>query len=372
MVIEKIDSVSDFQALRPQWDDLLAHSGSDCLFLTWEWMFSWWQHFGAGRELALYAGRSGDALDLIAPFATRPPQLLRGKPWGALEPLGVGSVGSDYLDVVVRQDREREGLDRLATRLREDGVVLSVPRTHADASCVRELAERLARHGWFVDAAPATVAPYIPLAAHTWESYLDSLGREHRSNFRRRLRKLQERFDVRIDRAGTDAEREQALEVLIRLHNDRWRSRGGSTAFHQTPLVHFHQRFSRLALEREWLRLYLLRLDGEAVAALYGFRYADTFLFYQSGFDPRFAPQGVGLVLMGLVIREAIAEGAAEFDLLHGAEPYKFLWSGQTRELSNLELYPPTARGVVSHRLSDLSRTARAAVRRVASSASAV
>ncbi len=370
MVIERIDRIADFQALSAQWTSLLAHSGSNCLFLTWEWMFSWWQQFGHDRQLAIYAGRSGDDLEVIAPFATRPPQLLRGKPWGTLEALGSGSVGSDYLDIILRTGREREGLDRLATRLRDDRVVLTVPRMHADAAYVRELAERLECGGWLVDTAPAAVCPYITLAAHTWESYLDSLGREHRANFRRRLKKLQERFDVSLDAVVTESERQHALDVLIDLHTARWKSRGGSTAFHTPALVAFHHSFSRLALQRGWLRLYQLRLDGAPVAALYGFRYDDTFLFYQSGFDPDFAAHGVGLVLMGLVIQQTIKEGAAEFDLLHGDEPYKFLWSGQTRQLSNLELYPPTARGVVSHRLTDLSRAARAAVRRVAWSSS--
>ena len=58
---------------------------------------------------------------------------------------------------------------------------------------------------------------------------------------------------------------------------------------------------------------------------------------------------GVGLVLMGLSIRAAIDEGAGEFDMLWGTEPYKFLWARETRLLQRIELFP-THLGGTLHR----------------------
>lgn len=364
--LERLVRAADLPALEGPWRDLLADSAADCLFLSWEWQYTWWRHFGAGRTLAIYTARTGDRLDLIAPLVARERQPLRGRPFLTFEPLGTGSVGSDYLDVIARRGCERELLDALARRLAADRLLLAFPRVHADGAAAGELAERLQPEGWTVQSRPASICPYITLAAHTWESYLDSLGKEHRANVRRRLRKLRDGFDVRLERAETDGARRQALGALVDLHTRRWNTRGGSTAFHLPALVRFHEDFSRIALERGWLRLYVLRLDGEPVAALYGFRYGATFLFYQSGFDPRFAPHGVGLALMGLVIREAIAEGAAEFDMLHGDEPYKFHWAGRQRELRQLELYPPTMRGRIACRLTGFARAARAAARTAA------
>lgn len=364
--VELLTNAEDLQALEGPWRDLLADSAADCLFLTWEWLFTWWRHFGNGRQLAVYAGRTGDRLDVLAPLIARERQPLRGRPFLTFEPFGTGSVGSDYLDVIVRRGCERDALDALANRLREDRVLLSFPRVRAEGTAAHELGGRLQHDGWHVQSVNGTVCPYITLAAHTWESYVDSLGREHRANVRRRLRKLQDAFDVRLERAFDDATRRDALQILVDLHTRRWDARGGSTAFHLPALVGFHEDFSRLALERGWLRLYVLRLDGEPAAAIYGLRYGSTFLFYQSGFDPRFAQHAVGLALMGLVIREAIAEGAAEFDMLHGDEPYKFLWAARQRGLHHLELYPPTARGTWSRRITRVARATRAAARTAA------
>jgi len=361
--VERLSRTEDLQALEGPWRDLVADSAADCLFLTWEWLFTWWRHFGTGRQLAVYVGHDSDRLDLLLPLATRERQPLRGRPFLTFEPLGTGTVRSDYLDVVVRRGCEPEALGMLADRLRRDRVLLSFPRVRADGSAAHELGARLTMDGWRIETADASVCPYITLASHTWASYLDSLGREHRANVRRRIRKLEDNFDVRLERASDETSRREALRILVDLHTRRWNGRGGSTAFNHPALVRFHDDFSRLALERGWLRLYVLRLDGEPAAALYGMRYGPTFLFYQSGFDPRFARHAVGLALMGLVIREAIAEGAAEFDLLHGDEPYKSLWAGRRRQLQHLELYPPTPRGRWSRRLTRLARTARGAAR---------
>ena len=77
--------------------------------------------------------------------------------------------------------------------------------------------------------------------------------------------------------------------------------------------------------------MYVLRLNGAPVAVMYGFLYNGTFSFYQHGFDDQYQQHSIGLVLMALSIRAAIEEGAGEFDMLWGLEPYKFLWAHDTR-----------------------------------------
>jgi CelD/BcsL family acetyltransferase involved in cellulose biosynthesis len=157
------------------------------------------------------------------------------------------------------------------------------------------------------------------------------------------------------------------MDLVMELHNMRWRDRGGSDAFDTPGLVAFHREFSRLALDRGWLRLYVLRLNRQPAACLYGFLYGPTFYFYQSGFDSAYQKQSVGLVSMGLGIQHAIEEGAEEYDLLHGDEEYKSHWSRESRELSRLELYPPGGMGRICRGAVGFERAARRLARRVIS-----
>lgn len=362
--IERIEDAERFALLREEWNGLLRESDADCLFLTWEWLHTWWRHLGGRRRLFLLAVRHGEELVAIAPLAIAPPELGRLFPFRSLQLLGTGAVGSDYLDLVIRRGWEDEAVPVLADYLRAERAMLELRQLRREAQAWRLVAS-LEPRGWSSRQAQSGVCPYIPLAGQTWSSYLALLGSAHRYNFHRRLRNLQRDFAVSFERVLDEGERFAALGRLIGLHEARWRERGQSEAFVSPELVAFHEAVSRLAQDRGWLRLMELRLDGRPAAALYGFRYRESFLFYQSGLDPAFAKQSVGLVTMGLAIKSAVEEGAAEYDLLHGAEPYKFLWARDARELRRLELFPPLWRGFVCQQALALGRGMRRTVRRV-------
>jgi len=44
--VHVVDREEQLLALRPEWDRLLRTSDADNLFLTWEWMFTWWRRLG--------------------------------------------------------------------------------------------------------------------------------------------------------------------------------------------------------------------------------------------------------------------------------------------------------------------------------------
>jgi CelD/BcsL family acetyltransferase involved in cellulose biosynthesis len=123
-------------------------------------------------------------------------------------------------------------------------------------------------------------------------------------------------------RLTTDPERlEHDLQVLIDLHRRRWRD-GRSDAF-AGPRRAFHLEFAREALEKGWLRLWTMILDGRPAAAWYGLRFGGLDHYYQSGRDPRLAPLRVGFVLLAHTIRSACEDGMSEYRFGLGDEAYK-------------------------------------------------
>lgn len=338
-----VDTTADFAALRGPWTELLAASAACHLFLTWEWLFTWWQHLAEGRRLFLVTLHADGRLVAIAPFVAG---RRRYGPvsFPVLEFAGTGAVGSDYLDLIVRPGYEEAAVDAIADLVARRSVTLRLGQMR-EAALGRALADRLVAGGWSAARLVTDVCPFIDLSATSWDGYLAGLGASHRYNFKRRLRNLERSCDVSFERADTDDARHAALEALVALHRRRWEPRGGSDGLHTPAIVVFHEAFSALAAERGWLRLFLLRVNAVPVAAFYGFRYHGTFSFYQSGFEPTSSRQSVGLITLGLTIQQAIQEGAGEYDFLHGSEDYKFLWTDRTRPLQRIELYPPTAAG---------------------------
>ncbi|HEX5055620.1 MAG TPA: GNAT family N-acetyltransferase [Gammaproteobacteria bacterium] len=359
MIIETVEDVARFETLREEWDELLRASSADCVFLTWEWLHTWWRHLAGGRKLHLILVRNEDGrLIALAPLARRPRQWKRLLPFPALEFLGVGSVGSDYLDIIIRRGEERRAQSALAGELAGSGLMVDFSQV-ASAGCrALDLMGELGGRGWRAHITPTDRCPYIDfsgdLPEQTWESYLSGLGSAHRYNLRRRAKNLEKQWRVDFERAATEEQRAAGIENVVRLHGLRWRSRGEPGVFGDPAVIAFHHEFSRLALARGWLRLYLLRLDDRIAVAWYGFHYNGVTSFYQTGFDPDFYKHSVGLVMMSRAIRCAIEEGASAYDFLRGDETYKSLWACRERELVRLELFPPSRRGAFCRQAMEL------------------
>ena len=114
----------------------------------------------------------------------------------------------------------------------------------------------------------------------------DELLRSKSSNFREQVRRRERSRSASGEasfRLAGDPERlDQDIDSLFALHRARWAGErttfGGSASFHRA--------FARRALERGWLRLWFLEVDGKPRAATYGFRFGDVESYYQGGRNP--------------------------------------------------------------------------------------
>ncbi|HEY1373672.1 MAG TPA: GNAT family N-acetyltransferase [Candidatus Binatia bacterium] len=356
-MIEKVDTTEAFEKLKDTWGEVLEASSANCFFLTWEWLFTWWTHLAGERKLFILTVRSGDKAIGIAPLVERPVRF--GASLRSLEFLASGAIGSDYLDLIVRSGHENEAVEGIAGYLAERKLMLALSQLGSTALAWRLARTLEGRSGYRPFPLKTDICPYIDLAGQTWTSYLSTLGSSHRANFLRRCKQIDRGFQMRFARATSEETRREFLAILLELHRKRWSEKGSSEAFSTPDMIAFHQELSRLALERGWLRLFVLWLNERPAAALYGFCRGGRFYFFQSGLDPEYSRYSVGLVTMGLAIKSALEERAEEYDLLHGDESYKFLWAARERGIHKLELYPPGVAGLVQGNISHAGHLAR-------------
>ena len=359
IVVQRIEDPAAFQALREEWDELLAASLADSFFLTWEWLYAWWTHLAGDRRLFLLVARQGGRLVAIAPLSLRARRVAGVVPLRSVEFLGADRLSSDYLDVIVRRGWEADAIPALARYLADARLALELASVRRAGCAAAALSRALTQRRWRMWETPTAVCPFIDLSEHTWESYLGTLESKPRNDFLRLLKNLTKKFSVRLEPASSEPQRREFMVHLVRLHNLRWQNLGGSDALHTADLVAFHDEVSRVTLERGWLRLFVLWLDGQPVASLYGFRYGRTFYFVQTGFDPAYGRHAVGLITVGLTIKSAIAEGAEEYDFLRGDEAYKFRWAREVRHLATLEVYPRGAPELLYRRTQRLTAVAK-------------
>src|SRR5512133_1949115 len=81
--VKAITAYDEFLGLKPFWNGLLAESGNDTPFLTFEWFDHWWKMFGhTARMLVLVVKDSGNMV-AIAPLIQKR-IFLRGLPMRAI------------------------------------------------------------------------------------------------------------------------------------------------------------------------------------------------------------------------------------------------------------------------------------------------
>src|SRR5215831_901771 len=99
-------SIADWLASESAWNTLLARSGADALFLSWDWLTLWWHCFAGGLAaapeiLAFYRG--GDLVG-AAPLYRRRVMRRGVLPATSVQLIGVswreGQPISEYLDIV--------------------------------------------------------------------------------------------------------------------------------------------------------------------------------------------------------------------------------------------------------------------------------
>lgn len=296
---------ADLESRRELWERLASRSRN--FFASWEWADVWWRHFGGGSEAAFAECRRADG----APFAILPLQAVRRGPLRLLRLVGHGP-GDVLGPICDPADAE------LAARALREAAARLPSRPHL------LLAERLPG-GPVADSFGGRLLlreanPSLAIGGRSWDEYLASRSRNLREKVRRGGRKLERAHRVEYRLCGSPAELQDDFETLLRLHRQRW---GDGTAFGQPGAVAFHRDLAAAALERGRLRLWTLELDGEAVAAWYGFRFEGIESFYQSGRDRAFDKLSVGFLLLAKTLEAAFEDGLEHYDFLRGNEPYK-------------------------------------------------
>lgn len=312
--------------LEAEWRDLALTSPTATIFQTYEWNSTWWRYFGKspGRKLLIFCFRTNEgALVGLAPMMTEPFYL---SPIRRIAFLGGGV--SDYLDIIHAPGYDSDVAESFYETLESYSGwdMLDLQQLRASSMLVPRIPQskmlKLEDH-------PGEPCPFIDLPA-SWEQFLMSLGKKTRSNVSYYDRALSKVYNVQYEAVCDDDVLADEMEHLFNLHQRRWNKRWLPGVFGSKKIREFHREVATLLMHKGWLRLFVLRLDGETQAVLYCFTYASRTCYYQGGFEPTLAKLSLGTVLTARAIRHCIEEGNQVFDFLRGDEPYKAKWTSES------------------------------------------
>jgi len=335
--VEIIADERDFYALEDAWNPLLVRSGSDTIFLTFEWLSTWWKHFGRRHRLFVVVARKEKEIVALLPL------MITGRE-GFRQLCFISNKITDYKDFIIDELQDREQVIRrilgslvdaggwdffLINGFSEESVNFS-----AFDAALSDFPE--ARTVFLND----KVAPYIPIEG-AWEDYWKSLKKSFRKRTDGQQKHISKDYD---DYFCTCIESRHEIDGLIdkviSMNVERWaEEKNQGSVVDDTALREFYKDLSKRVFHLGWLDLSYSMINKDVVSACMGFQYSKKYYGVITSYDHRFSKYSPGRLLMVHKLKESFENELLEFDMLVGNETYKYDFNPTVRKICTVGFF---------------------------------
>ena len=319
-------SIDSFEEIESEWEDILSNSISNNIFLTPYWQKTWWENMKTTKqELRIVRLLENGATIGIAPLM---------KDNGLITFLG-GTDLCDIHDFIIANGQEYNFFQALMGYLEhEQWLEIKLESILKDSPTLIHLPALAQNMGYKTIQSEEDNLMGVTLPS-TWEEYLLGLRKKDRHELRRKLRRLEEVVDFKIQHLNEVEDVSRAMEDFLELMGQ---SREEKSEFLTSERGDFFRDMTTKMAQKGLLHLFFLEVDGVRTAATVCFDYNNVLSLYNSGHNTEYADLGTGFILKALCLKDAICNKKTYFDMLRGTEPYKQHLGGKTRELFCLSI----------------------------------
>lgn len=303
--------------LIPGWD-ACAESNGGSFFQTGTWALAWWEHLADRPETNIaFWTDTGGSVTAVAAMSKIERPLLRGSGpevtvWSNT---GSGAGAGDHLGWPSARSA-RDGIIEWILETTRGPVMLSNLAPGQTAGLEMAGFERFEE------------SPTLAATLGAGDEWFPGSN-----DFRKKLRYAKRQLSklgVELEMVGHREIDRTLFTRLLELHAVRSESMGWSSHFDQDRLD-FHMRLISSATDARGPMACVARQGDTVVGVLYGFRFGDTFAYYQTGWSREFVKQSLGSVLVATTMEWAAGEGLSTFDFLRGDDEYKRRFGAEPR-----------------------------------------
>ena len=331
---------SDFNAIAEEWNYFLQSSSNDNLFLTHEWLTTWWDAFESdtrkfyfllardaqnaivgGFPMQVVTRGFGCVLHLkILQFIGRGP-LDHETEYNTfmMPPTLPGLEAEVYAAMVEYIDVHKNDWDTF--------FLFDLLSTHASTPI---LEEQLYKR--FKATRSKQENNYVIVLPQSYESYLSGLSRNQRRDLKKGHKKVHEHnepeFEVVTAKDALQSYLKDYYQLVRQRHN--WIPNRAREAFMKS--------LCKKLAGAGWLRCYSLKLNNIPTATQLGFCYQKKYYCYKAAFNPAFSNLSPGKALFNFVLRNEIQHGSTEIDFLTGEYAYKGYWCNDVRNVDYIQI----------------------------------
>lgn len=322
METKKLDS---YDQLDNDWHRILKINSTNTIFLTQWWQKTWYKHFIGQRTPLLLVVKKQTETVGIAPL------MLEGK---TIRFMG-GTDLFDYQDFLIVPGYEKEvyfSIIEFLDSIEWDNIVLE--SVVENSPILSELPKVVKSFGYNYKSVQEDVTPGSILQ-NSWDQYIALLSKKHRHEIRRKLKRLSSTHEIKHMNFDSTDNLKQGMAMFVDLHK---KSSPQKSEFMTEQRAGFFAEIVEEASQKSHLRLRFTFIEDKPVSSTLGFNYNDSFLLYNSGYDPEYSNLSVGIESTVNAIKVAIDEGLEYFDFLRGPERYKYQLGGKDKFIYQISI----------------------------------
>ncbi len=347
LVIQTVSDERTFLALKPAWNKLVEEAEIDHPFLNHEWVDAWWQSFGAGKKLHILVVKAGERLVAIAPL-----MLGEGRMYGikVRKLQFIANVHTPRFDLIIagRRTAVYRAIWSHLSSLTDLWDVIEWSQIVFDSMTLRELPELAAGERFLTGLWHSEDCPYVNFAGG-WTALLQSLSHNHRSQMRKRLRRLRRVGAVRLEIVASGDDLNRDVEDGLAIEAAAWKAQAGTAILCRPELIQFYRRTAEQTARLGTLRLIFLNVAGSRIAFAFALCDKNKIYVLKAGYRPEYAAYSPYLLLCFLLFEDACARGLKEYEFLGGSDSWKLRWTDKTKPQYWLYIFPRRPRTSLIH-----------------------
>jgi hypothetical protein len=347
MQVDIVETYTEFEKLKLNWDAVYEADPEAQFFLSWTWLSQVFSHHQTGWFI-LAIKPDGINRDYIAFFPLRLKTRMSNKLQEFYNEIRVAGTffWADYSGFICRPDYDEEAIPCLSSQLKQmhwreiylKNILISDKRLEIFVS---QFDNTIFSHSYLkriskLDNIDRLVCPYVVLPDE-FETYLtEKLSANTRQKIRRFMRKIENSDDLTITYSVPETY-ERDLDILINFWRKKWATRKGREIEH---LAKIYRKILQQGLENNTLYMPILWRGERPLGALGSFidRQKKSLLHFVAGRDESCVNLPPGLILHVHSIRWAIENGLKTYDFLRGNESFKYSYGAIDRRIRYLLL----------------------------------
>lgn len=335
--IQTITNRHEFKNMRSQWNDLLNASHTVSLFMTWEWLYSWWSAYSNNKKLYIICARGhNNELLGIAPLFMR--QTIYYKV-PVTELTFIGDSASDRQDFIV---------DKRYPDVYAKMVSLLLKHPNWDICRLEQVPDSsaLLSHTGFQNRCQTEYASSLPFIdiSTDWDTYFRTLSKKFKKDLRNKYNILKKEGEYKFIHFTAFQDIDALLKKLFMLETNSKKMQAGYALFADLKAQQFHTIFSRYSTAKKWLAISYLLVNDTPIAYLMGYIYDSKYLSYNIAYLPKYHRASPGKLILHETLKYCFQKELYEFDFLRGETYIKHLWKAKNRTNYRVVLFNRTIR----------------------------